>query len=719
MWGHISFVKQRVGFTIVELIVVIAVIGILAGIGVVSYGAWRTSINQNQVKSELAAAASAMESSRNFDAGYPGSVPPTYAGNDDVTVSGGSSDAGKSYCLDGVSVANNAIQFYIDNTIQQSGAAAGTCATRTLQNAPTIPSNIVLGSPTASSVALTWTGATGATGYVTQCASDPAFIYGLKETSVGTSTNATITGLTPSSSFYCRVKASNNAGVSAWSATSNSTTSNQLGSLPVGTSIEGYWSVAPQGYLLEDGAAVSRAVYSELFSAIGTNFGTGDGSTTFNVPDSRGRVSVAINSADATFDVVGEKTGSKTERLTAAQLPSHQHAIRAEWGTNANLNFGVPGQYNQLTTNTAFAFRYEYTRVDGGGGGEAHTNIQPSIVKRFAIKYAAVDPTAAEVPAGTSIAGYWATVPTGYQAETGGTASRTSNADLFSAIGTTFGVGNGSTTFTVPNASGRASVGLTSLDTSFDVVGETGGAKTVTLTAAQIPPHSHAAQLEYGTNANLNISPPGQYAQLTNNGNYAFQTAFTRADGGSDQPHNEIQPSIVRRHVIKLANGSGTGNAVPVGTTISGYWTSATPPVGYLAEDGAAVSRTTYAALFGVIGTTHGAGNGSTTFNVPDSRGRVSVNLSPYDSEFNAIGKLTGVKDVTLTLAQIPNHQHAIRAEWGTNNTLNYGVPSQYNMLTTNPAHGFHTHAMRADGGSGQSHSNLQPYIVERSFIKF
>lgn len=53
---------------------------------------------------------------------------------------------------------------------------------------------------------------------------------------------------------------------------------------PTGTSITGYWTVAPDGYLLEDGSAVSRLTYGRLFAVIGTTFGAGDGSTTFNLP---------------------------------------------------------------------------------------------------------------------------------------------------------------------------------------------------------------------------------------------------------------------------------------------------------------------------------------------------------------------------------------------------------------------------------------------------
>ena len=61
---------------------------------------------------------------------------------------------------------------------------------------------------------------------------------------------------------------------------------------------------------------------------------------------------------------------------------------------------------------------------------------------------------------------------------------------------------------------------------------------------------------------------------------------------------------------------------VPPGAGFEWYGASL-PTGGYLWQDGAAVSRTTYAALFAVIGTAYGVGDGSTTFNVPDSRGRV------------------------------------------------------------------------------------------------
>jgi hypothetical protein len=75
-------------------------------------------------------------------------------------------------------------------------------------------------------------------------------------------------------------------------------------------------------------------------------------------------------------------------------------------------------------------------------------------------------------------------------------------------------------------------------------------------------------------------------------------------------------------------------------------------------EDGAAVSRTTYSDLFALIGTTYGAGNGSTTFNVPNLKGRVPVGLDGSQTEFDALGEAGGEKAHVLTIGEMPAHTH-------------------------------------------------------------
>jgi microcystin-dependent protein len=76
-------------------------------------------------------------------------------------------------------------------------------------------------------------------------------------------------------------------------------------------------STAPTGWLLCDGTAVSRTTYSDLFAITSTTYGVGDGSTTFNLPNLKGRVPVGLDTSQTEFDVLGETGGAKTHTLTS------------------------------------------------------------------------------------------------------------------------------------------------------------------------------------------------------------------------------------------------------------------------------------------------------------------------------------------------------------------------------------------------------------------
>lgn len=117
------------GFTIVELIVVVVVIGILVAIMVVGYGSWRHSSITAKVKSDLNSVASAMESYRTFNNAYPVSVPTTYTPTSGVTVTGGSTDGGKTYCTDGTDSSDSSVLYYITSFTKGSGPLPGTCNT--------------------------------------------------------------------------------------------------------------------------------------------------------------------------------------------------------------------------------------------------------------------------------------------------------------------------------------------------------------------------------------------------------------------------------------------------------------------------------------------------------------------------------------------------------------------------------------------------------------
>lgn len=95
--------------------------------------------------------------------------------------------------------------------------------------------------------------------------------------------------------------------------------------VPTGSVTPFAGSGTPSGWLVCDGTAVSRATYATLFTAIGIAYGAGDGSTTFNLPNLKGKVPVGLDAAQTEFDALGESGGSKTHTLTVAEMPSHTH----------------------------------------------------------------------------------------------------------------------------------------------------------------------------------------------------------------------------------------------------------------------------------------------------------------------------------------------------------------------------------------------------------
>lgn len=99
--------------------------------------------------------------------------------------------------------------------------------------------------------------------------------------------------------------------------------------LPVGSVVEYASDTIPENWLLCDGRAVSRTTYAQLFKVIGTTWGVGDGSTTFNLPSKLGLVTVGKNSNDTSFKTLNTKGGNKTTTLTSEQLPVHTHSIPA------------------------------------------------------------------------------------------------------------------------------------------------------------------------------------------------------------------------------------------------------------------------------------------------------------------------------------------------------------------------------------------------------
>lgn len=153
-----------------------------------------------------------------------------------------------------------------------------------------------------------------------------------------------------------------------------------------------------------------------------------------------------------------------------------------------------------------------------------------------------------------------------------------------------------------------------------------------------------------------------------------------------------------------------TADTLPIGAVIA--YSGSNEPSGWLICDGRAISRTSYSSLFNVIGTTYGAGDGSTTFNLPDYRDRVPVGLDSNDSDFNTLGKTGGEKKHTLTVNEMPAHKHELTIEGGGSLRA-----SGVKWLTGNNLRKY-AGDMIENAGGNQPHNNVQPYIVTNYIIK-
>ncbi|NBO71606.1 MAG: hypothetical protein EBU66_13555 [Bacteroidetes bacterium] len=177
------------------------------------------------------------------------------------------------------------------------------------------------------------------------------------------------------------------------------------------------WSVRLEdfdGWLLCDGRQVYRDAYSDLFALIGTSFGAGDGITTFNLPDSRGRVCGMIGAGSGlTYRNLGNLIGTETHTLTVNEIPSHTHTGTTNTSGNHNHayndayfaeNRGAGGGMYGTSSSTDYDNDLVWRRPNGGfstspvdiststngnhthtittnstGEGDSHNNMQPTV----------------------------------------------------------------------------------------------------------------------------------------------------------------------------------------------------------------------------------------------------------------------------------------------------------------------------------------------------
>ena len=182
------------------------------------------------------------------------------------------------------------------------------------------------------------------------------------------------------------------AGQSAYLVYNSTTTSwvsptqNNQGTQPSGTLLDFAGGTVPAGFLACDGSAVSRSTYAGLFAAIGTTWGSGDGTTTFNVPDLRGRATIGAGTGTGlTARTLAGTTGTETVTLTSAQsgLPSHTHTVNSTFQNTITTAYAT-GNNGYLQTGYASQTSSAAGPTDATN---AHNNMQPSAVVTKIIKY--------------------------------------------------------------------------------------------------------------------------------------------------------------------------------------------------------------------------------------------------------------------------------------------------------------------------------------------
>lgn len=271
----------------------------------------------------------------------------------------------------------------------------------------------------------------------------------------------------------------------------------------------------------------------------------------------------------------------------------------------------------------------------------------------------------------------------------------------------------------------------------YECLNPAAGAAIWVKTSLTIDELGTAALKDFGTNANQLVEldsegklPGVDGSNLTGVPTSTANDSAFRIVNGSDVTKkmsfdlSGISPGSTR--TVTMPDNDIDLGAIGSGGAITGesrLWNTETPPDGWLEEDGSAISRTTYADLFAVIGTSYGVGDGSTTFNLPDSRGRfVRIFDNGAGTDPDAASRTdrgdgtTGDNVGTLQEDAFQGHHHNLES---TKNAFLSGGSSHWNMGVGSTTMGDFARDIVTDGvnGSPRVSSETRPINISKMMI--
>lgn len=199
-------------------------------------------------------------------------------------------------------------------------------------------------------------------------------------------------------------------------------------------------------------------------------------------------------------------------------------------------------------------------------------------------------------------------------------------------------------------------------------------------------------------------------AQREKNGGIMGTLKFLAA-GGLKLVSGTLSIKLDPANSILSLSSAGLLSATQVPTGVITFFAATSAPTGWLLCDGSAVSRTTFAALFALLGTGFGPGDGSTTFNVPDLRSRMPLGTGTGTGlAARTLAQTGGEENHVLTVSEMPSHNHSYQIAQASSPSVQSGVTASVLVSLAGSTTG--------NQGSGVAHNNMPPFLVLTGIIK-